>query len=84
MKRTHTTRIPCLLLALLMTAALPGCQSAPQAASPSPAATAEPADTATEPPATDPPGDRAARDPPRRRRSRWIRPCTRASPWKRP
>ena len=55
MKRTHTTRIPCLLLALLMTAALPGCQSAPQAASPSPAATAEPADTATEPPATDPP-----------------------------
>ena len=55
MKRTHTTRILCLLLALLMAAALPGCQSAPQAASPSPAATAKPADTATEPPATDPP-----------------------------
>lgn len=56
MKRTHTTRTLCLLLALLMAAALlPGCQSPPRAASPSPAATAEPADMATEPPATDPP-----------------------------
>ena len=56
MKRTLTTRTLCLLLALLMAAALlPGCQSAPRAASPSPAATAEPADTATEPPTTDPP-----------------------------
>ena len=65
MKRTHTTRILCLLLALLMAAALPGCQSAPQAASPSPAATAEPADTATEPPATDPPAtEPPATEPP--------------------
>ena len=55
MKRTLTTRTLCLLLALLMAAALPGCQSPPRAASPSPAATAEPADMATEPPATDPP-----------------------------
>ena len=65
MKRTHTTRILCLLLALLMAATLPGCQSAPRAASPSPAATAKPADTATEPPATDPPAtDPPATEPP--------------------
>ena len=65
MKRTHTTRTLCLLLALLMAAALPGCQSPPRAASPSPAATAEPADMATEPPATDPPAtEPPATEPP--------------------